>query len=222
MAAAARLYSVKPWQDAGMGSHRAELRLRATGGYGAFAWAHVEWRLPGIAVDARMLRLHAAAGGDGSGEEEEREELPLHVTSIDSESVTLLFEPPARPVPRLHLYYLPFVRTACETGPSRACSTPYKLSSADDKCAADFGARVGDSVCCGQTGTLGDASAKCPARAPTCTGYVAGAAWGQCIVDARAVQTGWARRAAALAAAPGWRDSIPRAAVTGFQARGFI
>jgi len=205
-----------------MGSHRAELRLRATGGYGAFAWAHVEWRLPGIAVDARMLRLHAAAGGDGSGEEEEREELPLHVTSIDSESVTLLFEPPARPVPRLHLYYLPFVRTACETGPSRACSTPYKLSSADDKCAADFGARVGDSVCCGQTGTLGDASAKCPARAPTCTGYVAGAAWGQCIADARAVQTGWARRAAALAAAPGWRDSIPRAAVTGFQARGFI
>ena len=57
--AAAPVWSVRHWTDASLGNHRARLRLpsqRAEGWHRA-VWAVVEWRLPGIEVEARQLQL---------------------------------------------------------------------------------------------------------------------------------------------------------------------
>ncbi|KAL1519122.1 hypothetical protein AB1Y20_003386 [Prymnesium parvum] len=217
-------YSVEPWSDASLGNHRAKLLFTGAVGAGSVAWAHVPWRLPGLRVEPAQLQLRSA-GGD---------RLPLHVVSLSSEEVTLLFEPApcergaeevvvaGAPPPAAEescaffLYYLPYVRM-CETGPSRACMTPYKLSASDRQCAADHGAAVGDRTCCGQRGTLDRADVICPRRAPRCVGYVAGAAWGQCVGGA--ADTAWARKAAAIAATEGWRGVTPRASVAALQAR---
>eukprot|EP00966_Prymnesium_polylepis_P055724 1288999-Prymnesium_polylepis.1 len=133
-ASALGLYSVEPWSDTALGNHRVNLKLTALTGDGVVAWAHVQWRLPGVAVDAQMLQMRSLSG----------DSIKFHVMSLDNEAVTLLFEPlscgdgsqpdevvvgqptvTTEETCSYQLYYLPFVRT-CETGPSRACSTPCK------------------------------------------------------------------------------------------------
>lgn len=39
------------------------------------------------------------------------------------------------------------------------------------KCIANYGSKVGDPLCCNQTGTLKDTKRICPEEVPTCTGY---------------------------------------------------
>ena len=53
--AAAPVWSVSHWTDASLGNHRARLRLsgRRAEGWHRAAWAVVQWRLPGIEVEAR-------------------------------------------------------------------------------------------------------------------------------------------------------------------------
>ena len=228
--AALDLYSVVQWSDVSLGNHRAVLHLTGLVGEGTLAWAHVVWRLPGLAVDGRMLRMQTMSG----------EAIQLHVLSIDSEAVTLLFEPlscadgavdkagawqeggqEARQESCTYLlYYLPYMRT-CETGPSSSCSTPYKRSPLDATCAADHGAQVGDRVCCEQPGTLDNPQVKCPRRAPTCVGYIAGSAWGQCIVSGPLVapDTRWGESALALLHSPHWRERTAQAVLMKLQAR---
>ena len=77
------LYSVEAWSDASLGNHRARVQLSAVLGPGVVAWAHVQWRLPGLVIDPQQLRMQTQSG----------ESIELHVLSIDSEAVTLLFEP---------------------------------------------------------------------------------------------------------------------------------
>ena len=47
-------------------------------------------------------------------------------------------------------------------------------------CNADYGAKVGDSLCCGQTGVVQNDSRICPHEYPTCSGYKCGEKWGTC------------------------------------------
>ena len=77
------LYSIESWKDFSLGNHRARLQLSAVLGPGVIAWAHVQWRLPGLAIDPHQLIMQTPGG----------ESIELHVLSIDSEAVTLLFEP---------------------------------------------------------------------------------------------------------------------------------
>ena len=48
------------------------------------------------------------------------------------------------------------------------------------KCNADNGAKLGDDLCCGQTGVVQYNSRICPVELPKCTGYVCGEQWGTC------------------------------------------
>jgi len=48
------------------------------------------------------------------------------------------------------------------------------------RCAASYGAKVGDPVCCDQSGPVSDAIYICGADAPVCTGFVQGSQWGTC------------------------------------------
>lgn len=223
-AASLSLYSIESWSDVSLGNHRALLQLHATLDSQTTAWAHVPWRLPGLEIDSKQLQMRTVGG----------EAVEMHALSISSEAITFLFEPlpcvsnPVRGQPlttsngacSYHLYYLPYLRT-CETGPSRACPTPYKRSTVDNKCAADHGAKVGDHVCCGQSGSLGQDGATCPFRLPKCVGYIAGAAWGQCIDSRTNVQSDsdWGQRALELAAIADWQDRTPRATLIGIHAR---
>lgn len=160
------------------------MRFNGLVGTGQMAWVRVKWRLPGLTIKPQQLQLHSASG----------EVVELHVVHISSEETTLLFEPlpcaddaqgaqnAAHEECFYLLYYLPYVRT-CETGPSRACSTPYKLSVVERECAGHHGSSVGDPVCCGQRGAIDRRAVTCPRRAPTCVGYVGGVSWGQCVAE---------------------------------------
>ena len=149
---AAPVWSVRHWTDASLGNHRARLRLpgqRHHVGSGA-VWAEVEWRLPGIDVEARQLQLRDRAT--------DRLVPNLRVAAIGSHAATIVFEPlPKRgddagagsedEGERVSegddylLYYLPYRAGACETGPSKGCATPYRRSHTqeDVECAGSLG-----------------------------------------------------------------------------------
>ena len=232
----APVWSVRHWTDASLGNHRARLRLpgqRAEGWHRA-VWAVVEWRLPGIEVEARQLQLRELAT--------DRLVTNLRVASIGSHAATIVFEP----LPQAEgggegagvsegddylLYYLPNRAGACETGPSKGCATPYRRSSPaqqDVECAGNHGAGVGGPACCGQRGTVGRHEHICPAAAPECRGYVMGSSWGTCAAalggggggGGAGADTAWATRIdTLLARGSSWRDGLPQAAVLGFEAR---
>ena len=48
------------------------------------------------------------------------------------------------------------------------------------KCIADNGTKIGDGLCCGQTGVVKDTKYNCPADYPKCVGYKCGESWGLC------------------------------------------
>lgn len=58
---------------------------------------------------------------------------------------------------------------------SGGSSTPTK------QCAADYGVKVGDKVCCGQKGTLSNLQYACPKEMPKCVDYIFNKQWGKCI-----------------------------------------
>jgi hypothetical protein len=47
-------------------------------------------------------------------------------------------------------------------------------------CNAHYGDKIGDSLCCGQTGVVQNDSRVCPYEYPTCSGYKCGEKWGTC------------------------------------------
>ena len=55
-----------------------------------------------------------------------------------------------------------------------------KCESVNIKCLAHFGTKVGDPLCCGQTGVLQNTDYVCPQELPTCAGYQCGSQWGVC------------------------------------------
>ena len=149
--AAAPVWSVSHWTDASLGNHRARLRLsgRRAEGWHRAVWAVVEWRLPGIEVEARQLQLRDQAS--------DRLVTNLRVASIGSDAATIVFEPLPQgegggegggvsEAEDYLLYYLPYRAGACETGPSKGCATPYRRASPlqrDVECAAHHGTAVG-------------------------------------------------------------------------------
>ena len=68
------------WPGRSYGNHRARLRLDG----GGLAWARVEWRLPGLAMqDRRLLLIDERTGSPVHN---------LHVVSASSEAAEILFE----------------------------------------------------------------------------------------------------------------------------------
>ena len=55
------------------------------------------------------------------------------------------------------------------------CEDPVNI-----KCLAHFGTKVGDPLCCGQTGVLQNTNHVCPQELPNCSGYQCGNQWGVC------------------------------------------
>lgn len=51
----------------------------------------------------------------------------------------------------------------------------------EDYCVADFGAQVGDKLCCGQTGVVQKDDRVCPYSKPVCSGFKCGSKWGVCV-----------------------------------------
>ena len=49
------------------------------------------------------------------------------------------------------------------------------------KCLANHGTKIGDPLCCGQTGVLQNTDYVCPEELPHCTGYKCGSQWGTCM-----------------------------------------
>ena len=68
------------WPGRSYGNHRARLRLDG----GGLAWARVEWRLPGLAMQDRTLLLIDERTGSPVHN--------LHVVSASSEAAEILFE----------------------------------------------------------------------------------------------------------------------------------
>jgi len=48
------------------------------------------------------------------------------------------------------------------------------------KCVADFGTKIGDNLCCGQTGVLQDTKYTCPNTLPYCSDFKCGSKFGTC------------------------------------------
>jgi len=48
------------------------------------------------------------------------------------------------------------------------------------KCIADFGTKIGDNLCCGQTGVLQDTKYTCPNTLPYCSDFKCGSKFGTC------------------------------------------
>ena len=51
------------------------------------------------------------------------------------------------------------------------------------KCIADFGTKIGDDLCCGQSGILTNTKYVCPSEYPSCKGLVCGEKYGNCFKD---------------------------------------
>ena len=117
-AATLALYGVEAWSDASLGNHRARLRLPSSVERGGVAWAHIQWRLPGLPMRERRLMLFE----DGRP----HHEVSVHVVSADSEAAVLVFEAPRSGGGDYLLYYLPYERAACVTGGASSCASPYK------------------------------------------------------------------------------------------------
>lgn len=49
------------------------------------------------------------------------------------------------------------------------------------KCLAHYGTKIGDPLCCGQTGVLQNTNNICPEELPVCSGYKCGSQWGVCM-----------------------------------------
>lgn len=76
----------------------------------------------------------------------------------------------------------------CETlGSCPETSTTGEESTTNNEtkitCNAHYGQKVGDSLCCGQTGVVQNDSRICPYDYPTCTGYKCGESWGTCSAE---------------------------------------
>lgn len=63
-----------------------------------------------------------------------------------------------------------------EEGEEEKCDGNVEL-----KCLAHYGTKVGDPLCCGQTGVLQNTQHVCPEELPTCLGYECGSSWGKCV-----------------------------------------
>lgn len=50
-----------------------------------------------------------------------------------------------------------------------------------EKCVADYGAQIGDKLCCGQTGVVQKNDRICPYSKPLCKGFKCGSKWGECV-----------------------------------------
>ena len=50
-----------------------------------------------------------------------------------------------------------------------------------EKCVADYGAQIGDKLCCGQTGVVQKNDRICPYSKPLCKGFKCGSQWGECV-----------------------------------------
>lgn len=59
-------------------------------------------------------------------------------------------------------------------------NTDGTCSSTDIKCVADNGSKIGDPLCCGQTGVVQNTNNLCPSEYPKCVGYECGKSWGKC------------------------------------------
>ena len=51
------------------------------------------------------------------------------------------------------------------------------------KCVADNNTKIGEPLCCGQTGVVQNTKYNCPSEYPYCTGYKCGDSWGRCVKD---------------------------------------
>ena len=73
---------------------------------------------------------------------------------------------------------------SCGFGAQDSLASPPDHQPGDDlnelSCVADYGSKVGESLCCGQTGVVQKDSRKCPYELPVCSGYVCGQKWGRC------------------------------------------
>ena len=69
-----------------------------------------------------------------------------------------------------------------ETDQCNSALTPKTKTSNPEKCIADYGTTVGDSLCCGQKGVLQNYASKyvCPSSKPTCSNFVCGESYGTC------------------------------------------
>jgi hypothetical protein len=108
---------ITPSQGRPLGNHRALLRVQP--GPSELAWARVEWRLPGLAVeDHQPLLVNAETGAMVRG---------VMYASASSERGDVVFElrPPIEVATTFYLYYLPFDDRPCQTGPSSQCTTHY-------------------------------------------------------------------------------------------------
>eukprot|EP00965_Chrysotila_dentata_P125040 4133075-Pleurochrysis_carterae.AAC.2 len=118
-------YSVENW-DAALGNHRAVLRFapqtssdkQASKMAGSFAYARLAWRLPGLHMEDHQLYLFTHEGV--------RVRNLLRI-SVSSEFAEILFEPveSVHATQVYYLYYLPYQRQACVTGPASSCPSPY-------------------------------------------------------------------------------------------------
>jgi hypothetical protein len=57
----------------------------------------------------------------------------------------------------------------------KKCEEPINI-----KCLANFGTKIGEPLCCGQTGVLQNTDHVCPQEMPHCAGYKCGSQWGVC------------------------------------------
>ena len=103
-AATLALYGVEAWSDASLGNHRARLRLPSSVERGGVAWAHIQWRLPGLPMRERRLMLFE----DGRP----HHEVSVHVVSADSEAAVLVFEAHRSGGGDYLLYYLCLLYTS--------------------------------------------------------------------------------------------------------------
>jgi hypothetical protein len=63
---------------------------------------------------------------------------------------------------------------------NRSSSSSSSGSGEAIKCIADFGTKIGDNLCCGQTGVLQDTKYTCPNTLPYCSDFKCGSKFGTC------------------------------------------
>ena len=72
----------------------------------------------------------------------------------------------------------------CGLGAQDALSSVPEHQPGDDlnklSCNANYGSKVGEPLCCEQTGVVQNNSRKCPHELPVCSGFVCGKQWGKC------------------------------------------
>lgn len=79
--------------------------------------------------------------------------------------------------------YCSTLQTTRESLPTKAelKALPEKYAAASKvQCAASYGAKLNDAVCCGQQGVINDVAYVCSKLMPTCVGYQYDVTWGYC------------------------------------------